>query len=108
MIRRPPRSTLFPYTTLFRSHSDLTPRHLVADLLPEQVEAVRHVLTGLGEVTRERPEIPDPDGPTLRGPREPRPAGQTERGRPHRDKERSPSHEPLLFWELSPDARRDA
>src|SRR5256886_14005687 len=27
MIRRPPRSTLFPYTTLFRSHSLLlTPR----------------------------------------------------------------------------------
>src|SRR2546427_9611617 len=24
MIRRPPRSTLFPYTTLFRSQSDLT------------------------------------------------------------------------------------
>src|SRR5687768_17784459 len=23
MIRRPPRSTLFPYTTLFRSHFDL-------------------------------------------------------------------------------------
>src|ERR1035438_6819735 len=23
MIRRPPRSTLFPYTTLFRSHNDL-------------------------------------------------------------------------------------
>src|SRR3712207_8766918 len=23
MIRRPPRSTLFPYTTLFRSHKDL-------------------------------------------------------------------------------------
>src|SRR3712207_9017696 len=23
MIRRPPRSTLFPYTTLFRSHTDL-------------------------------------------------------------------------------------
>src|SRR3712207_7191266 len=23
MIRRPPRSTLFPYTTLFRSHQDL-------------------------------------------------------------------------------------
>src|SRR5438105_8592353 len=23
MIRRPPRSTLFPYTTLFRSHSSL-------------------------------------------------------------------------------------
>src|SRR2546430_2058366 len=25
MIRRPPRSTLFPYTTLFRSHSRVTP-----------------------------------------------------------------------------------
>src|SRR5258708_25782498 len=24
MIRRPPRSTLFPYTTLFRSYSDLS------------------------------------------------------------------------------------
>src|SRR5688572_33202926 len=24
MIRRPPRSTLFPYTTLFRSHGGLT------------------------------------------------------------------------------------
>src|SRR3712207_8596315 len=31
MIRRPPRSTLFPYTTLFRSRSCAgdTPRHLV-------------------------------------------------------------------------------
>src|SRR2546422_7007559 len=27
MIRRPPRSTLFPYTTLFRSLRDLRPRH---------------------------------------------------------------------------------
>src|SRR5687768_18323275 len=25
MIRRPPRSTLFPYTTLFRSHLDVPP-----------------------------------------------------------------------------------
>src|SRR3712207_7543107 len=25
MIRRPPRSTLFPYTTLFRSKGDLSP-----------------------------------------------------------------------------------
>src|SRR5258708_39428297 len=29
MIRRPPRSTLFPYTTLFRSHySDVSDAHL--------------------------------------------------------------------------------
>src|SRR2546422_2140866 len=27
MIRRPPRSTLFPYTTLFRSHRPVEPRH---------------------------------------------------------------------------------
>src|SRR2546427_7900299 len=26
MIRRPPRSTLFPYTTLFRSHATRPPR----------------------------------------------------------------------------------
>src|SRR5258708_19506914 len=26
MIRRPPRSTLFPYTTLFRSHGSTGPR----------------------------------------------------------------------------------
>src|SRR3712207_8263115 len=28
MIRRPPRSTLFPYTTLFRSHSRASIHHL--------------------------------------------------------------------------------
>src|SRR5882762_8024837 len=28
MIRRPPRSTLFPYTTLFRSLSDARPRYV--------------------------------------------------------------------------------
>src|SRR2546426_1756217 len=41
MIRRPPRSTLFPYTTLFRSalaehHEQLAPRP-VEDLLPPGV-----------------------------------------------------------------------
>src|SRR3712207_7359883 len=35
MIRRPPRSTLFPYTTLFRSHAmaSLPPRQRTALLL---------------------------------------------------------------------------
>src|SRR5688572_32500292 len=28
MIRRPPRSTLFPYTTLFRSNNEITPAKL--------------------------------------------------------------------------------
>src|SRR2546430_7972664 len=32
MIRRPPRSTLFPYTTLFRSHGDETTRAVFAHL----------------------------------------------------------------------------
>src|SRR3712207_7220197 len=36
MIRRPPRSTLFPYTTLFRS--DAQPRHR---RLPDEARAVR-------------------------------------------------------------------
>src|SRR3712207_8272557 len=32
MIRRPPRSTLFPYTTLFRSKSDDIDRRINAEL----------------------------------------------------------------------------
>src|SRR2546421_11781467 len=34
MIRRPPRSTLFPYTTLFRSHQDV-PYELLLTALSE-------------------------------------------------------------------------
>src|SRR2546422_11566241 len=36
MIRRPPRSTLFPYTTLFRSH------------IPEPLRSVYVVMVGTG------------------------------------------------------------
>src|SRR5262245_64719946 len=43
MIRRPPRSTLFPYTTLFRSHADDLVRLVVAkvqhELLADRVFA---------------------------------------------------------------------
>src|SRR2546425_6386007 len=35
MIRRPPRSTLFPYTTLFRSRPPEHPRHVVPPLLSQ-------------------------------------------------------------------------
>src|SRR2546422_4508586 len=39
MIRRPPRSTLFPYTTLFRSHSALNIRvDRGQELVPEQCQ----------------------------------------------------------------------
>src|SRR4051794_41355104 len=40
MIRRPPRSTLFPYTTLFRSELlDVGPRDLRIDLVGELTSA---------------------------------------------------------------------
>src|SRR5207253_9532170 len=44
MIRRPPRSTLFPYTTLFRSSENPVPRHLLAHLptSPGLGRAFRH------------------------------------------------------------------
>src|SRR2546422_8063947 len=35
MIRRPPRSTLFPYTTLFRSHPQLLEEGVVLLPLPD-------------------------------------------------------------------------
>src|SRR5258708_18778664 len=41
MIRRPPRSTLFPYTTLFRSHG-LHRRHDVRCRSPGRDAAVTH------------------------------------------------------------------
>src|SRR3989441_6630950 len=44
MIRRPPRSTLFPYTTLFRSRGDRAPhraQHAVVAVLHGHVH-VRH------------------------------------------------------------------
>src|SRR5256885_11752451 len=49
MIRRPPRSTLFPYTTLFRSVDGRQPRHRQV-LEPEAVP----VPGGQGRVERPR------------------------------------------------------
>src|SRR3712207_6983541 len=37
MIRRPPRSTLFPYTTLFRSHVDALARNLRVGEPPDRL-----------------------------------------------------------------------
>src|SRR3712207_8772072 len=42
MIRRPPRSTLFPYTTLFRSVVDLRPHHVEDPLAEEAGEDAEH------------------------------------------------------------------
>src|SRR5690349_21989150 len=62
MIRRPPRSTLFPYTTLFRSREGLQAHGLIADRsgygtkgrearvreLFARTKAVADVVTGAG------------------------------------------------------------
>src|SRR3712207_7957656 len=47
MIRRPPRSTLFPYTTLFRSEHDPVDRH------PERLHAQRRGARGRPRVRRD-------------------------------------------------------
>src|SRR5688572_31793001 len=57
MIRRPPRSTLFPYTTLFRSPG-----------LGDEVAEVEHVGggqagDGVGEHRDLEPGVPDRDAP---------------------------------------------
>src|SRR3712207_8165979 len=58
MIRRPPRSTLFPYTTLFRSHRlDVAPVHLRdAAVVEDQVEHVLVQLAGAVQLDRPHPE----------------------------------------------------
>src|SRR3712207_8405282 len=56
MIRRPPRSTLFPYTTLFRSELGIADALFEpADFLERSLEWAVGVLTG--EVTVARPEV---------------------------------------------------
>src|SRR2546430_12762328 len=45
MIRRPPRSTLFPYTTLFRSRADAVMSYLIAK---HDVPLYRVHMIGLG------------------------------------------------------------
>src|SRR3712207_7885456 len=58
MIRRPPRSTLFPYTTLFRSALDLQ-RHQALDLRPAQRDRGDEARRGLRQLC--------PDAVRLRG-----------------------------------------
>src|SRR5438067_3489252 len=48
MIRRPPRSTLFPYTTLFRSKSPMGPLalvHAVSQVVPDDVVVVDEAIS---------------------------------------------------------------
>src|SRR2546429_7252847 len=50
MIRRPPRSTLFPYTTLFRSEAKRLVRHCLAELPEPQRRVIE--LAYFGGLTR--------------------------------------------------------
>src|SRR5437588_6358422 len=64
MLRRPPRSTLFPYTTLFRSIcatgsctcSQLRPRLMLIDTPPSWLTASRLPLPGSISINRGRSE----------------------------------------------------
>src|SRR3989454_10056766 len=52
MIRRPPRSTLFPYTTLFRSNAVVANMDkMLRRLLGEDVALVTHLAADLGPVS---------------------------------------------------------
>src|SRR3989442_6181536 len=59
MIRRPPRSTLFPYTTLFRSEAMRTGKHVIKmfDSLPTPFLEVGDVVLVMSS---ERPRAPPP------------------------------------------------
>src|SRR3712207_7742276 len=54
MIRRPPRSTLFPYTTLFRSHRGPRGRRLADAARRDRAVHPHHGLEGRGLRTRVR------------------------------------------------------
>src|SRR3712207_8905063 len=49
MIRRPPRSTLFPYTTLFRSVGDVG--------IPPRADAIRALMNEFGRIMSHIPSI---------------------------------------------------
>src|SRR5256886_13621877 len=57
MIRRPPRSTLFPYTTLFRSLPDA--RYALHFRLPAQLSFGAHLAGHAGHFRRKRIELID-------------------------------------------------
>src|SRR2546427_9246873 len=52
MIRRPPRSTLFPYTTLFRSKSDLAVARRGDDPKRRKLECHQQRIQELGDLPR--------------------------------------------------------
>src|SRR5256885_8081678 len=57
MIRRPPRSTLFPYTTLFRSPANIAARLELVDLLLAR-GAADDAAAQLEALQRQLPQLP--------------------------------------------------
>jgi len=64
MIRRPPRSTLFPYTTLFRSYTGQSPTRNILNLSNWSHQVKRYLIEKFakedGEPEAGRPEQPPP------------------------------------------------
>src|SRR3712207_8090636 len=60
MIRRPPRSTLFPYTTLFRSQLVRGSRDADVQALVDRLQAVRTEITGMVTPTPRSRRPPPP------------------------------------------------
>src|SRR3712207_5159526 len=58
MIRRPPRSTLFPYTTLFRSHHNIY-RGQVVELAPDMHGGIGAVFPALPPTERADVVLPE-------------------------------------------------
>src|SRR2546422_11264715 len=63
MIRRPPRSTLFPYTTLFRSVNTTDTTQLFGHLFWELAALGSNVSGDTLRIELVRPAIPTPAGP---------------------------------------------
>src|SRR2546428_11633128 len=76
MIRRPPRSTLFPYTTLFRSEAGALPpvgEPPLAVHQPALLEAVQGDVQGpVGDLERAGRRVADDAGDAVPVPRAPR------------------------------------
>src|SRR2546426_2586298 len=71
MIRRPPRSTLFPYTTLFRSRPHIGVFHTGGEMSPCNLnlrDQAQHAKTGIyagGGTPHECPVVSVSDGLTM-------------------------------------------
>src|SRR5258707_9247415 len=65
MIRRPPRSTLFPYTTLFRSHLEKEFRALAGQLGIREVQCIPVSAVAGDNVVERSKKMPWYRGPVL-------------------------------------------